>query len=252
MAIAQDRTVRVKAKRPPDEAGAVGDAGDDIIRTRGLRFPPHPEIISGRVRRALRRGNYEKTEADAVRPHVTREDVVLELGGGIGFMSTLMARNCRAAHVHVYEANPALIPYMAQVHALNEVDNVTVHNAVVGPKKGKATFYQRANMLTSSLEEAPAKVSEPVIATHEIAVENINTVWNRIKPSVLVCDIEGGEAGLFDKAKLTGLRLAVIEVHPQWIGEHGTRGVFEAMHRAGLTYFPKASQGKVVVFKKDW
>lgn len=249
MALAQDRTITVRTKRSPDNT-ETNEPG--IIRCRGIRFPDNESILNPVIRRKLRRRNYERIEAEAVRPQVKPGDTVLELGGGIGFMSSVMAKSCKADHVHVYEPNPDLVPYMKDVHALNGIENVTVHQGIVGAKKGKATFYQRENVLTSSMEENPRTIISPVTATHEVDVFNINTVLGQVKPNVLVCDIEGGEAGLFDKAKLSGLRMAVIEIHPQWIGEAGTRGVFEAMHKAGLTYFPKASHGKVVVFKKDW
>ncbi|WP_255552181.1 FkbM family methyltransferase [Maritimibacter dapengensis] len=249
MGLAQEPTEEVRMTPAPIGADM---AEADTIKCRGIRFPDDEDVLNPRIRRALKRRNYEKTEAEAVRPHVRPGDTVLELGGGIGFMSSIMSKGCGADHVHVYEPNPTLIPYMKEVHALNGIKNVTVNHAIVGPKKGTATFYQRENMLTSSLEENPKTIDSPIVATHEIEVHNINTVWTAIKPNVLVCDIEGAEADLFDKAKLTGLRLAVIEIHPQWIGEAGTRRVFDAMHRAGLTYFPKASQRKVVVFKKDW
>ncbi|MAM61098.1 MAG: FkbM family methyltransferase [Maritimibacter sp.] len=239
--------VKTSIPAPPDDPD-----GEAVIRCRGLKFPDRPEVLTPRLRRAIRRNSYERTEADAVRANVLPEDVVLELGGGIGFMSSVMARNCRASHVHVYEPNPDAVAYMRDVHAVNDIDNVTVTNAIVGPKKGKAAFYQRENLLTSSLDPEPAKLDAPVIAEHEIEVMNINTVWKDLKPTALVCDIEGAEADLFEKATLSGIRLAVIEVHPQWIGETGVRAVFGAMHRNGLTYFPKWSKAKVLVFKKDW
>lgn len=249
MALAQDRTIRVKRKPPAD---LPQEDGADMIRCRGLRFPDRPDILAPRLRRSLRRNNYERTEADAARSQVTAEDTVLELGGGIGFMSSVMARNCKARHVHVFEPNPDAVAYMRDVHALNEIENATVTNAIVGPKKGTVTFYQRENLLASSLDKDPAKMDTPIVAEHEIEVLNINTVWKDLKPSVLVCDIEGAEADLFDKAALTGIRLAIIEVHPQWIGETGVRAVFDGMHRNGLTYFPKASMAKVLVFKKGF
>ena len=45
-------------------------------------------------------------------------DTVLELGGGIGYMSTLLAVKTRARVVS-FEANPALIDYIRSVHAAN-------------------------------------------------------------------------------------------------------------------------------------
>jgi hypothetical protein len=69
---------------------------------------------------------------------------------------------------------------------------------------------------------------------------------------VLVCDIEGAEAELLPAGDWSGLRAAVVELHPQWIGQAGVQAVFDAMQRAGLTYFPRASQAKVVTFRKGW
>ena len=246
---ATEKVVEMKAK--PNRADRETDPDRDIIWCRGIRFPDRPAFLTQRLRRALRFNNYEKKEAEALKGMLRPEDVVLELGGGIGFMSAIAAK-AGARAVHVYEANPDAVAYAREVHALNEIDNITITNAIVGPKKGSATFYQRENMLTSSMEADPIRVDSPVVATHEIEVLNINTVWKTVKPTVLVCDIEGAEADLFDKAQMAGLRLAVIELHPQWIGEAGVRAVFDAMMRAGLTYFPKASSAKVVTFKKDW
>ncbi len=44
----------------------------------------------------------------------------------------------------------------------------------------------------------------------------------------------------------------MIELHPQWIGATGVRDVFDAMHRAGLTYYPRWSYRKVIVFRREW
>ncbi len=249
MVQATDKAVRMRLK--PKREDRETDPDRDIIWCRGLRFPDRPAFLTQRLRRALRFNNYEKQEAEALKGMIRSEDVVLELGGGIGFMSSIAAK-AGARAVHVYEPNPDAVAYARDVHALNEIETVTITNAIVGPKKGTATFYQRENMLTSSMEVDPIRVGSPVVATHEIEVLNVNTVWKSVKPTVLICDIEGAEANLFDKAQMTGLRLAVIELHPQWIGEAGVRAVFDAMMRAGLTYFPKASSAKVVTFKKDW
>jgi predicted O-methyltransferase YrrM len=112
------------------------------IRSRGLLFPDDPAFISPQIRKLLDANNYELREAGAVRALVHDGDVALELGGGIGFMSTLMVKSCKAARVHSFEANPRLIPYIRRVHALNGVaDKVEVSNAVLGGRKGKTTFY---------------------------------------------------------------------------------------------------------------
>lgn len=240
-----------------DTAKATGPAEASetaaIIRSRGLRFPDNPRHISKRTRQLLRRRQYEEREANAVRALVGKDDVAMELGAGIGFMSTLMARTCKAQKVHTFEANPSMIPFIREVHALNEVsDRVELTNAALGARKGKATFYERADFSASSLDADPPGNTSPVIAEHEIDVLNLNTEIKRIKPTALVCDIEGAEANLIPLMDLSTIRVAVVELHPQWIGKAGVQAVFEAFHGAGLTFFPRTASKKVVTFRRDW
>lgn len=223
-----------------------------MIRSRGLRFPNDPAIISPKLRRLLRRREYEAREADAVRALVGPEDVALELGGGIGYMSTLMARSCKARAVFTFEANPRLIPYIERVHAANELDNAHVTNALLGPEDGTATFYERENLLASSLEANPQGERSPVVREHEVDVLPIAEVMQEIRPTALVCDIEGAEAEVLPLADLSSVRVAVIELHPQWVGQTGVQAVFDAFHAHGLTFYPKTSNKKVVTFLKGW
>ncbi|MBV2360727.1 FkbM family methyltransferase [Thalassococcus sp. CAU 1522] len=222
-----------------------------FIKSRGLKIPKHPDITVGRIRGALREGTYERKECDAVMRVVREGDVVLELGGGIGYMSTLLARKKKVAKVVSYEANPGLIPYIHSVHEANGIDNVEVRNALLAPRAGKAVpFHVRRNFLASSLDgEIDA---DAIIETVEIEKHGISPTLKELKPDVLVCDIEGAEADLIPAADWSGLRAAVIELHPQWIGQAGVQAVFDAMHKAGLSYFPKASEAKVVTFLKGW
>ena len=238
---------------PTDAATVEDETSQPVprpVRSRGMKFPHHPQITVGKIRSLLRRNVYERKESEAVLRIVQRDDVVLELGGGIGYMSTLIATQRRAREIHTFEANPGLIDYIAAVHAANGVENVTVHNALLAPEAGDPVdFYVRENLLSSSMTEG----NEGNIASVEkVAVQSLPDTLARIRPTVLVCDIEGAEAGLLPAADFTGLRVAVIELHPQWIGQAGVQAVFDAMHRAGLTYFPKASEGKVVAFRGGW
>ncbi|MBR9894587.1 FkbM family methyltransferase [bacterium] len=222
-----------------------------FLHSRGLKIPKHPQITTGRVRGAIREETYERKECDAVSRVVHAGDRVLELGGGIGYMSTLLSVKRKVAQVVSYEANPALIPYIASVHAANEVKNVEVRNALLTAEGGDPVdFHVRRNFLASSMdrEADPESITETV----QIDQHRLSDVLEEVQPDVLVCDIEGAEADLLPAGDWSGLRCAIIELHPQWIGQSGVQAVFDAMQRAGLTYFPKASEAKVVTFRKGW
>lgn len=232
----------------PPEAEADGESGG-TFQGRDLLIPKHPQITAGRRRRDLRLGTYEMKEADAIKRMVKPDDVVLELGGGIGYISTLLSKVCGAREIHTFEANPALLDYMAEMHRVNGAHNVTIHHALLGPRKAKPKpFYVRKNFLASSMADTGGNVLQVV----DVEVRGLGTTLRDIKPTFLVCDIEGAEAELLPAGNWSGLNGAVIELHPQWIGAKGVAAVFEAMQSAGLTYFPRSSSAKVVAFKRDF
>ncbi|MBU2982594.1 FkbM family methyltransferase [Lentibacter algarum] len=222
-----------------------------MVASRGILVPRDPAIMTPKLRRKLRMDAYEAKEAQIVLKCVSKGDTVLELGGGIGYISTLIAKKRDVAAVHSFEANPHLAPFHAQMHAANGVTTVTTHNALLAPRKGKPQpFYVREDFLASSLEEEIDGM--PVKSVEEVEVRGLNAVFKELKPDILVCDIEGAEATLLPHLKYAGLRAAIIELHPQWIGAEGVRSVFDAMHAIGLTYFPQWSDQKVVCFRKAW
>lgn len=219
------------------------------LKCRGMRFPLDRAILPPRVRTLLRQEAYEAKEATAVQKLIKAQDVVMELGAGIGFMSTLVATKTPAKSVHSFEANPQLMPYIAQVHALNKVKNAHVTNAVLDDKEGSAAFYIRKNFLASSLD--PMEDAEDCTKV-EVPTRDVNAVIKELQPTVLICDIEGAEVDLIPKMDLSGLRAVVIETHPQWIGKDGIQNIFRCMDAAGLVFFPRWSHGKVAVFRSDW
>lgn len=222
---------------------------DDIVTSNGIRFPLDVDFITARNRRALRRNLYEAKETHAALKTVRDGDTVIELGAGIGYMSTLVATRRELASVHAFEANPTLVPYIERVHALNGVTNGHVHNAILGKKAGKATFYVRRNIVTSSLDRLDGG---GIVAEEEVEMRAAGKVFKEIRPTVLIADIEGAEADLIPLLDLSTIRAAIIELHPQWIGPQGTNAVFQAFLGAGLAYYARASEGKVVAFRRNW
>ncbi len=230
----------------PTEADAIAGG---VIKSRGMRFPKDPQIIQGRVRKLLRTNGYEAKETEAALRVVKEGDVVLELGGGIGYMSTLVATKRAIKSVHSFEANPQLIPYIRKVHAANGVTNAHVTNAILGPRKGSVDFYVRDPMLGSSMDVLEGEVDPPSI---KVDVLNAKPVIADIKPTVLICDIEGAEVDLIPKLDLSGIRAAILETHPQWIGPTGINTIFKAFMDAGLAYYHRGSHGKVLCFRTEW
>ncbi|MEH6829350.1 MAG: FkbM family methyltransferase [Sulfitobacter sp.] len=222
-----------------------------FVTSRGMKFPKDGNFITGKLRASLRDNMYEGKEAQCVLKLVRDDDIVIELGAGIGFMSTLVATKRKIKSVHAFEANPALIPYIKSVHEVNGLTNAHVTNAILGDRKGSADFYVRNNLLSSSMEPIEGDTEE---RTKKVKVDVLNAshVFKEMQPTILIADIEGAEAHLLPLLDLSSLRGAMIELHPQYIGPEGVNAVFRAMMDSGLAYYPRGSTHKVVCFRRAW
>lgn len=225
---------------------------EETVHLGGVTFPDDPDILRPAHRRSLRRGNYEKPERKAMEGLLRPEDRALEIGSGVGFISTLMARDYGLRDIHSYEANPALIPYIRQVHKLNGVgDHVTCHNALIAPGAGaERPFYVRGDFIASSLSDdrgdrfggVKRVVNIPQIAMADAVAKN--------DANILICDIEGAEVELLPQIDLSRFRAAVVELHPKTIGIGGVQKVMDAFSAAGLGYDADRSDHAVVTFQK--
>lgn len=223
-----------------------------FINSRNVQFPIDPNIISRKIRRLLRLELYEDRETHAALRAVKSSDIILELGTGIGYMSAVIGKNVQPKEIHTFEANPLLIEYAKNLHDINDIQNCHVTNAIIGEQSGTTTFYARTDILTSSLDKAPRGIRTENQTEHKIPVLAARSVFKEIRPTVFICDIEGAESWLIPLCDFTTVKVAILELHPQWIGKDGVQAVFDKFHQSGLTFFPKLSSKKVVVFRRDW
>lgn len=222
-----------------------------FVKSKGMKFPKDGHFITGKLRGSLRNNAYEEKEAKCVLKLVRDDDIVVELGAGIGFMSTLVATRRKIKEVHAFEANPGLIPYIKSVHEANGLTNAHVHHAILGKRAGKADFFVRGNLLSSSMEPFESDTPENTTKV-QVDVVNAGQFFKKVKPTILIADIEGAEETLLPQLDLTGLRGAMIELHPQLIGPKGINTVFQAFMDAGLAYYARGSTNKVVCFRRKW
>lgn len=226
------------------------DTDRNTFRTQdGLVFPRRSKILDERRIRRLRRGEYERKELAALHRLVKPSDRILELGGGIGVISTYAGVVKNVSAITVVEANPHLVEFIKEAHSLNGVDQATVLHGAVTPSGGEPLeFHLRDDFVAASLSAEVGGVTETIL----VPAIAINDLLEQATPSVLICDIEGAEVEILQSADLSTVRLIIVETHPQWIGQTGMRTIFDACHDAGLIYYHKGSEGKVLCFRRDW
>ena len=217
------------------------------IRSCGVFIPHDPNIITPPIAAALRANRYEAEEAAEIPAIVMPGDVVLEIGAGIGFISTLVSRQPNVAKIIAVEANPALMPYMARLHAENGVERVQRLNAVLSNSGAHAAiFYQRRDFWMGSLAEGP----EPYETAVSVPVVNLDDFIATHGVTLIICDIEGAESWLFGDADLGGVDRIYLELHDHITGLSGIAKLFTDMGARGFTYDPRHSSSAIILFRR--
>jgi len=215
----------------------------EVIETSGVKVPFVPAIITPKIERPMRSSRYESGECAALRRILRVGDRVLELGAGVGLLSTVSALVPGVQSVTAIEANPDLIPLIRETYRLNGVARVDLRNGVATAEEGPdVDFYIRPDFWASSLE--PGSRSYSKIAT--LPRYALKTLMKEVNPTVIVCDIEGGEMGLFDAADLSGVRALVIEFHAKVYGEDGVTAILNLLAAKGFDRAPKNKAGSTV------
>jgi FkbM family methyltransferase len=206
---------------------------DEVIESNGIKIPFVPHIITPKIEHPMRNNRYEKGKCELLRAILRPGDRVLEFGAGVGLISSLAAKVDEVEAVTAIEANPDLIPLIRETHALNGIASVDLRNGViVASDRKRAPFYLRADFWASSMEpESRAyekKKHLPCYSIHNLITET--------RPSVIVCDIKGGEMGLFDDADLSQVRAMVVEFHPTVYGEDTVERINKGIQAKGLIF----------------
>jgi FkbM family methyltransferase len=197
----------------------------------GIRIPIDRTVIGDRVLYSIIRGRYEFPESQALIALVKADDRVLELGGGVGLISALASKIAKLGQVVSVEANPTMVKYISRVHALNNVQG-SVINAVVAKSDEIKTvkFYLRRNFWSSSMSPEPPDYVECI----DVPAASIDDLVQQHRPSVVIIDIEGGELDLIHGSWAANIRLIIMEVHPEVIGEAGVQKIIDFFVRSGI------------------
>lgn len=220
-------------------------SGASFIDVHGVRVAVDGRCVSPAIRHALRTGAYERPEALHLPGIVEPGERIVELGGGLGFISSHIARLGRAECLTVYEADPRLVPLIEATHRLNGVEARVINAAALPePDRPTAPFYVRADFWASSLSPEPygydAVIDVPAVA--------FGAILEAHRPTMLVVDIEGGEDSLFRNVSLQGVRKVYLELHQAVIGRAGMKRLFDFFSERNFHYDQWHSSQAVVLF----
>jgi FkbM family methyltransferase len=220
----------------------------EVIEVMGVKLPLDPQVMSPHILEVIRAGEYERAEAKHLPKMIEPGDRLLELGGGIGFLSALVGLQGKAEAIVVVEANPDLVPLIEATHAMNETRSTVINAAVVGERKSEtASFSLAADFWASSL--APHKRRE-IARVVEVPTMAVADLVREHRPTMMIIDVEGGEVELMPHLVLDGVRLVMMELHQKVIRPEGVRAVFDGFSRLGFYYDGRFSRAGVVAFSR--
>jgi FkbM family methyltransferase len=217
------------------------------VTVSGVKLQIDSSVMSRQMRAIIRSGQYEKHEARQIPRIVEDGDRVVELGAGVGFIGSLVAKTGKASSINIYEANPKLIPVIQRTKELNNA-SFNVHNAVVlsaEVSSHEVPFYVRPDFWASSLSPDPYGYSEIV----NVPVISFADMIAKHDPTMLIVDIEGGELDLFDQVELGNIKKVYIELHQHVIGRSGMKRIFDFFHSFDFHYDQSHSIGGVVLLR---
>ncbi|MCU4654833.1 FkbM family methyltransferase [Roseibacterium sp. SDUM158016] len=223
-------------------------SGGLSARIKGIDLHVPAEMATPALARKLDDGSYEADEARAASLCVREGFRVLELGAGLGFVTAVCAKGTAPENILAVEANPALIPVIEDTLARNGAQGATVLHGAVVPRADEgatAPFHVADEMQASRLGAKGARnVEVPLVGFHDLLRAH--------RPHVVLIDIEGAEAQLFDRPWRCPLRFCVIELHPRRYPPRAVKRIVDAMSAMSMTYDPAASRGKVLGFRRVW
>lgn len=211
----------------------------------GVLLPLRAKGISPALQRAIYLDPYEAHERGVIERKIASDDVVLELGAGIGFISTLCAKRIGSDRVFAVEANPVMAEAIRETYRLNGV-TPQLFCGLLGKEEGEASFFVENDFISSSthLRSQTAKA----VTTRRYDAQ---AFIDKIKPTFLICDIEGGEQELLNYMSLAGVSKLCIELHPHVIGNAATSAIFQRLLAQGFVCDFLNSSGKVFFFERS-
>ena len=208
------------------------------------------DVLTDHLQRKLKSGGYEKDEANAATRRLRRGHRVLEIGAGLGYVTSICARKAGPENVLSVEANPKMLPVARANLDRNGCEKVElIHAAVTGPVKdgASAPFYAGSAFWGGSLYRRDGWDTQG----QDVPLVSINALLKAHRPHFVMMDVEGAEENMFSRKWPSYVQFLVMEIHPdRYDDDNVVPGMIRCMARSGMTYDHRTSSGKVLGFRR--
>lgn len=225
-----------------NSGGVVLDASDPILATG--------------VGTALRLGLYESSERRCLMRFFKQGLSYIDLGAGVGFMSSILARRMESGTLISVEANPGLHRVLAKNVHKNAASGIKwrMISGALSDCSASIDFHIAEDSHLGSHISTPDQARSGSVVVPGLTLEEI---CEGLPEFGLVCDIEGGEVNLLNEKQhvLDKCQLLIIELHSvrvgsrHWTPQELARGIEDRgmllVHRDGGVYvFARSYDGR--------
>lgn len=222
----------------------------------GVAIPVRNTPYSFGAKYILKKGEYEVAERKLLAGIIKHGDVVFEMGGSIGVLTSIIAHMTgKEGRVFSVEASKKLTNYSKAW--LEQKGNIRVLTGFAFPINSCDRTI-RVNSFDESQGSLGGVVSfEATSAANENSHEDqsiydVKTIADQFKvsPDVLVVDIEGSETILLEDyaTLMSSIQYVLIELHPHMYGEEIKHKIIEKIERLG--YQVASNEGNIYLFKQ--
>lgn len=194
---------------------------DGIVLSTDLAY------VSTRVRNEVFKEIYEGSERILVSRALGRGDRVLEVGGGVGYVSLVCAKACGTENVLIYEPNPKMERVIRLNFQLNGLVPQLRSKAVTANGKD-VEFFINENIISSSVYERDGSTKKTLPAD---ALDEVIAEWH---PTAIVMDAEGAEVDMLAASPLAGVSKLILELHPHIVGEAAIQKLKQRLNDLGF------------------
>jgi FkbM family methyltransferase len=198
------------------------------------------------VLRFINNGEYEQGEITIIKSTLKKEDVVLELGTGMGFVSAFCSKQTGNENVYTFEANSSLKETIDKLYKKNNV-RPKLTFAMLGETAGIQKFYRNTKTFLASSSEKSNDTSHECV---EVTVLSLNDTIRKIQPTYLMMDIEGGESDIFNIIDFQSIKKIQFELHPAILGEEKVQAIFNKLRSNNFSADDTLSLGNNFFFRK--
>jgi FkbM family methyltransferase len=186
--------------------------------------------LSPLMKNHILQDRYEFQERRLVQQCLTKNDVILELGGAIGFIGLFCRKVIGVKHHLTVEPNPNTLAMLRRNYALNQIEPQVIQ-AAASSEDGQINLNIGGEFWENSIVTAndnATQITVPSLSLHTIVKQM------PASPTALICDIEGAETYLdFTQLPKTVTRI-IIELHPSIVGEAANQRVIAELHALGF------------------